>query len=219
MQPLSTGPSLITVNEQTFEREVLTSELPVAVVFMAAWSNPWKSMEPDVLALAQELEGKVKFVKIDTDRSPTIAREFQLKSIPAVAVVAQGRVVAAKQGMLKRPELRTLIEPFLPRSEAAVRVEELVKLIKAARVQPIDTREATSFARAHIPGAMNIPLDQLITRADALASTGLIPVLYCRGGLESKPIAEQLAEQGYPVAFLEGGFLAWEVAGQNIERS
>jgi thioredoxin 1/putative thioredoxin len=212
-------PAITVVTEQTFEREVIATDVPVLVAFVAAWSNPCKLIEPDLVALKHELEGKAKIVKIDVEQSPGLAQEFQLKGIPAFAVVQQGRVVTAKQGMMRREALRQLIEPFLPRSESAIRVDEFVKLSKAGRVVAVDTRDAASFARAHIPGAMHIPLAELETRANDLASTGMAPVLYCRSGNDSKTVAEKLAEQGYPVAFLEGGFLAWEISGQPIERS
>jgi thioredoxin 1/putative thioredoxin len=44
------------------------------------------------------------------------------------------------------------------------------------------------------------------------------PVLYCRAGDKTKELAERLNEQGLPVAFLEGGILAWESEGLSIER-
>jgi thioredoxin 1/putative thioredoxin len=44
------------------------------------------------------------------------------------------------------------------------------------------------------------------------------PVLYCRGGDRTKELAAKLAEQGLPVAFLEGGVLAWEASGYKLER-
>jgi thioredoxin 1 len=44
------------------------------------------------------------------------------------------------------------------------------------------------------------------------------PVLYCRSGDRTKELAAKLAEQGLPVAYLEGGVLGWEAAGQKLER-
>ncbi|HEY6079120.1 MAG TPA: rhodanese-like domain-containing protein [Polyangiaceae bacterium] len=44
------------------------------------------------------------------------------------------------------------------------------------------------------------------------------PVLYCRSGDRTKDLAAKLAEQGLPVAFLEGGVLGWEAAGLKLER-
>lgn len=210
---------VVTVTEQTFEREVMTVDVPVLVAFVAVWSNPCRAMEPDLVTLAHELEGKARVVRVDVDKTPMIAQEFQLKTIPAVAVVHQGRVVQAKQGMMRLGDLRALVEPYLPRSESAIRVQEFVQLAKAGRVMAVDTRDAGSFARAHVPGATHVPLEEVEAKIYELASTGKAPVIYDRAGIESKILAEKLAEQGVPVAFLEGGFLAWEVAGQPIERS
>ena len=216
--PTSTQPIPL-VTEQTFEREVISSELPVLIEFGAVWCAPCKQVEPDLVALRHELEGKAKVAKIDVDQSPMLAQEFQVKSVPTFVVVHQGRVVAQAPGAIRREQMRKLIEPFLPRSESSIRVEEYLKLAKAGRVVAIDTRDAASFARAHVPGAMHIPIEEIEAKADTLASTGRAPVLYDRAGTQSKTVAEKLAEQGYPVAFLEGGFLAWEIAGQPIERS
>jgi len=206
------------VTEQTFEKEVLQTELPVLIEFSAVWCAPCKQVEPDVIALMHELEGKAKVFKIDVDKSPVLAQEMQIKSVPTFMVVKGGRVAAAQPGAMRRQQLRALIEPFLPRSESAVRVEEFLKLAQSGRVVAVDTRDANSFGRAHIPGAVNLPLEEVEQKIDVIASTGRVPVLYDRGGTQTKEIAEKLAEQGYPVAFLEGGFLAWEVAGQPIER-
>ncbi|MGZ5969739.1 MAG: thioredoxin domain-containing protein [Polyangiales bacterium] len=207
------------VNEQNFEKEVIGTDLPVLIEFSAVWCAPCKQVEPDVIGLMEELEGKAKVFKIDVDKSPVLAQEMQIKSVPTFMVVKGGRVVASQPGAMRRQQLRALIDPFLPRSESSVRVEEYLKLAQAERVIAVDTREASSFARAHIPGAVNIPLTEVETKIDSVASTGKVPVLYDRAGTETKDIAEKLADQGYPIAFLEGGFLSWEVAGQPIERS
>ena len=219
MTPLNAQPTVLTVTEPTFEKEVLASELPVIVAFVTALSNPCKLLEPELVATSHELEGKAKVVRIDIERSPMLAQEFKINAIPTVVVVHQQRVVAAKQGLQHRPDLRAMVDPFLPRSESAIRVEEFVQLSKAGRVMAVDTRDAGSFARAHVPGAVHMPLAEIEAKVYELASTGRAPVLYDRAGTESKQLAEKLAEQGVPVAFLEGGFLAWEVAGLPIERS
>jgi thioredoxin 1/putative thioredoxin len=207
------------VTEQTFEREILQTDLPVLVEFSAVWCAPCKQVEPDVIALMHELAGKAKVVKIDVDKSPILAQELQVKSVPTFVVIKGGRVVAAQPGAIRRAQMRAMLEPFLPRSESAIRVEEFLKLAQAGRVVPVDVRDQGSFARAHVPGALHLPLEEVESKIDTIASTGRVPVLYDRAGTDTKTVAEKLAEQGYPVAFLEGGFLAWEVAGQPIERA
>ena len=206
------------VDEQSFEREILRSELPVLVEFSAVWCGPCKQVEPDLIALMHELEGKAKVVKVDVDKCPALAQELQIKSVPTFMVFKGGRIAGGQPGALRRAQLRAMIEPFLPRSESAVCVEEFLKLAQAGRVVAVDTRDLPSFTRAHIPGALHLPLAEIAAKADTLMATGRAAVLYCRAGTETKTLAEKLSEEGYPVAFLEGGFLSWEVSGQPIER-
>jgi thioredoxin len=210
--------SLPVVTERTFEQEVLMSELPVLLEFTAEWCGPCKQVAPDLQALARELEGKAKIVTLDIDKSPTIPRQMGVQSVPTFVVFQNGRPVGGKVGALRRAELRSLLDPFLPRAEGAVRPEELAQLIPAGRVSLVDTREAAVFGRARLPGAVNIPLEELETRLAELHMLAATPVLYCRGGDKTKDLAAKLAEQGLPVAFLEGGVLAWEASGFKLER-
>src|SRR4051812_31097984 len=106
--------ALPVIEERDFEREVLRSELPVLVDFYADWCGPCKVMEPDVVALAQELVGKAKVVKVNIDKSKTLAQRLRIQSVPTTMVFHQARLVAAEVGALRRPQLRQLIEPFLP---------------------------------------------------------------------------------------------------------
>lgn len=206
------------VSEQDFEREVLRSELPVLIDFTADWCAPCKTVAPEVDAIARELEGKAKVVKIDIDKSKRIATSLRIQAVPTFMVFAKGRPVAAEQGVLKRAQLREMIEPFLPRAEGAIRAVELAQLIKEGQVVAVDTREATSYGRARIPGAVNLPLDEIEGRLAELHMLPGAPILYCRGGDKTKELADKLSEGGMPVGFLEGGFLAWEAEALPIER-
>jgi thioredoxin 1/putative thioredoxin len=126
--------------------------------------------------------------------------------------------VAADQGVLRRNQLRELIDPFLPRAEGAIRPVELAQLMREGQVVPVDTREAAAYRRAHIPGASHLPLEEIEGRLAELHMLAGAPVLYCRSGDKTKELAAKLAEDGMPVAFLEGGFLGWEAEALPIER-
>jgi thioredoxin 1/putative thioredoxin len=210
--------SLPVVTERTFEQEVLTSELPVLLEFSAEWCGPCKQMAPDLLALARELEGKAKVVTLDIDKSPNIPRQMGVQSVPTFVVFHGGRPVGGKVGAMRKAELRALLDPYLPRAEGAIRPEELVQLLQAARVSLVDTREAAVFNRAHLPTAINLPLEEIETRLAELHMLPATPVLYCRSGDRTKELAAKLAEQGLPVAYLEGGVLGWEASGQKLVR-
>jgi thioredoxin 1/putative thioredoxin len=210
--------ALQAVTEQNFEQEILRSELPVLVEFGAEWCGPCKTVAPELESLALELDGKAKIVSIDIDQAPLLAREMGIQSVPTFVVFHQGRPVNGKVGALRRAQLKELLDPVLPRAAGALKPEEVAELLKQARISLVDTRESAVFQRAHIAGAVNMPLGEIETRLAELHMLPNQPVIYCRAGDQTKDLAAKLAEQGVPVAFMEGGVLAWEAAGFSLER-
>jgi thioredoxin 1/putative thioredoxin len=206
------------VTERDFEREVIRSELPVFIEFTADWCGPCKQVAPDLDAFAREMQGKVKVVKIDIDKAPLLARELRVQSVPMFMVFAEQRIVDGAVGVISKKKMREMVEPFLPRAAGALKAVELAQLLRQAAVVPVDTRDAAAFARAHLPGAVNMPFEQIESRLAELHMLAAQPVLYCRAGDKTKELAATLAEQGLPVAFLEGGILAWEAEGLPIDK-
>jgi thioredoxin 1/putative thioredoxin len=210
--------ALQTVNEQSFEREVMMSELPVLLEFGAEWCGPCKVVAPELEALQKELEGKAKIVTVDIDRSPMLAREMGVQSVPTFVVFHQGRPVNGKVGALKKNDLKQMLEPFLPRAAGALRPEEVAVLLQRGQVALVDTRDVPVFSRAHLPGAVNIPFDDITSRLAELHMLPGAPVLYCRSGDKTRELAATLAQQGMPVSFLDGGILGWEASNLPVER-
>jgi thioredoxin 1/putative thioredoxin len=133
-------------------------------------------------------------------------------------VVAEGRIQDAVVGAIRRKKMQELVEPFLPRAAGALKPAELAQLLPAGAVSVIDTRDAAAYGRAHLPGAVNIPIEEIESRLAELHMLTGQPVVYCRSGDKTKELSERLADQGLPVAFLEGGLLAWEAEGLPIQR-
>lgn len=210
--------SIREVNERDFVNEVMQSELPVLVEFGADWCGPCKTVHPELVALAQELQGQALIVKIDIDRSPVIARELGIQSVPTFVVFQKGRPVGAKAGAMKKAQLRQMLEPLLPRAAGAIKPEEAAALLARKQIVFVDTRDAAVWNRVRLPGARNMPLAEIDQRLAELHMLPASPVLYCRSGDQTKELAAKLAQQGMPVPFLEGGILAWEAAGLPIER-
>ena len=206
------------VTEREFEREVIRSELPVLLEFTADWCAPCKQIAPEVEAFAREVEGKVKVVKVDIDRSPVIAQQLRIQSVPTFMLFAEQRVADVIVGAVGKKKLHAMVEPFLPRPAGALKAVEVAQLLRAGQVVPVDTRDAAAYARAHLPGAKSMPFDEIENRLAELHMLQGQPVVYCRSGDKTRDLAERLAEQGVPVAFLEGGILAWEAEGLPIER-
>jgi thioredoxin 1/putative thioredoxin len=206
------------VTEQDFETEVLVTEVPVLVEFGATWCGPCKVVEPELHALAQEYAGRAKVVTVDIDQSPFLARQLGIQSVPTFLVFHHGRPVSGKAGALKKAQLAELLEPLLPRPAGALKPKEVAQLARQGHITLVDTRPAEVYARAHIQGAINIPRSDLEARIEDLLNLPTPPVLYCRTGADSKAAAAELAAQGTPVSFLDGGVLGWEGDGFSLER-
>lgn len=218
MRYLTKMSALVTVSEQNFENEVMTSPVPVLVEFGAEWCGPCKVVAPELEALSRELEGKAKIVQVDVDQSPRLAQAMRVQSVPTFVVFQGGRPVEAAQGAMKKAQLRALLDPFMPRAAGAITPAEALQLMQNGQVTPVDTRPAEVFARAHIQGAINYPLETLDQHVADLLMLPAPALLYCRTGKETQEKASQMAELGSPVAFLDGGVLAWEAEGNRLVR-
>ncbi len=84
---------VITLEDGTFDREVLKSDTPVLVDFWAGWCVPCKAIAPTVEALATRYKGKLKVGKLDVDQHQEIPQQFGIRSIPMLLLFKGGRVV------------------------------------------------------------------------------------------------------------------------------
>ncbi|HEX4351445.1 MAG TPA: thioredoxin [Polyangiales bacterium] len=207
------------VAEQDFEQEVLRAGVPVLVDLYADWCQPCKQLTPILEQVAQELTGKLKIVRVDVEKSPMLARSFRVQSIPMLVLIAQGRPVDQVVGLVDKKTLLEMVQPFLPAAADEITPKDLQQLLKLGRVVPVDVRDGSTFARYRIPGAKNIPKDDVLSRAEEFVpNDGRLRVLYGRSTDEAKELAEKLREGGIDVAFLVGGFLHWEADGGEVER-
>ncbi|HEX4935924.1 MAG TPA: thioredoxin [Gemmatimonadaceae bacterium] len=99
-----------TLYEDTFERTVRESELPVFVDFYADWCGPCKMMAPAVDELAARNVGKALVAKLNTDLAPNTSGAFNIRGIPTSIVFVGGREVARQSGALPLAGLEQLLQ-------------------------------------------------------------------------------------------------------------
>ena len=95
------------LNESNFDTE--TSTGTTLVDFYADWCGPCRMLSPIIESVADSLSGQVNVVKVDVDKSPNLARRFNVKGIPTLLVVKDGNVVNRKTGMGTREQLLEFI--------------------------------------------------------------------------------------------------------------
>ena len=94
------SPNTVEVTDTNFDAEILKSNVPVLVDFWAVWCAPCRAIAPHVDALATEYAGKVRVGKCDTDANHEIAQQFDIRSIPTLALFVNGREVARQPGAM-----------------------------------------------------------------------------------------------------------------------
>jgi len=106
---------VIEITSSNFEQEVLKSDLPVLVDFWAPWCQPCLMMAPVLEELAEELDGKIKIGKLNTEipEHQNLAMEYQIQSIPNMKVFKDGKVAHEFIGMRPKEMMQQELENIL----------------------------------------------------------------------------------------------------------
>ncbi len=100
----------VAVTDDTFDTEVKEADLPVVVDFWAEWCGPCKQIGPALEELSEELDGKVKIVKVNVDENPNSPAQMGVRGIPALFLFKDGQVVSNKTGAAPKASLKGWIE-------------------------------------------------------------------------------------------------------------
>jgi thioredoxin 2 len=103
----------IRLDDESFDRTVRESDVPVLVDFYADWCGPCKMMAPAVDQLAAAYQGRALVAKLVTDRAQRTAGGFQIRGIPTVIVFKGGKEAARQTGAVPFPGLEQLLKSSL----------------------------------------------------------------------------------------------------------
>jgi len=104
---------VIELTEQTFDREVLESDIPVLVDFWAQWCGPCRAIAPIIDQLAEEYYGRVKVCKVNVDEEGGLAARFRVMSIPTILIFKDGKLVKSAIGGRPKAEFDALLNSIL----------------------------------------------------------------------------------------------------------
>jgi thioredoxin 1 len=105
--------SLPDVSQATFQRDVLSSDQPVLVDFWAPWCGPCKMLAPVVEKVAAAHDGRVKFVKLNTDENPSLSGEYQVQGIPCLILFKGGKPVDRIVGFVPEKQISSMLQKHL----------------------------------------------------------------------------------------------------------
>ena len=101
------------VNDAEFEREVLEADTPVLVDFWAEWCGPCHQIAPSLEAMAEEYDGKVKFVKLDTEENFDTTNQYGVRGLPTLIMFKGGKQVDQIMGSKPKGDLKRFVEKAL----------------------------------------------------------------------------------------------------------
>lgn len=99
----------IELKKESFESEVIKSNIPVLVDFWATWCGPCRMIAPTIEKIAKEYAGKIKVGKVNVDDEMALAAEYGIEVIPTLLFFKDGKVVKKTTGVLDKAEIQTII--------------------------------------------------------------------------------------------------------------
>ena len=104
---------IVDITDDTFQNEVLESDVLTITDLWAEWCGPCKRLSPILDEIAEEYGEKVKVAKLDVDANPNVPTEFGVLGIPTLLVFKQGKLVETIVGFQPKERLVNKLRPHL----------------------------------------------------------------------------------------------------------
>ena len=104
------GKNVYEVTDQTFDSEVIKSNIPVLVDFWAVWCGPCQALTPTIESVATEHEGKVKVCKVNVDENPNVAARYGIRSIPTIFLFKGGQTIGQLIGNVPKGAINEFLK-------------------------------------------------------------------------------------------------------------
>ncbi|HLW33057.1 MAG TPA: thioredoxin [Aequorivita sp.] len=90
-------------------KDIINSDTPVLVDFFADWCGPCKMLAPILKQVKDEMGEAVKIIKIDVDKNPALASQFQVRGVPTMILFKNGNQLWRQSGVLQKNEIISIV--------------------------------------------------------------------------------------------------------------
>jgi thioredoxin 1 len=104
---------IVHTSDANFQKDVLSSDVPVLVDYWAEWCGPCKMIAPILDEIAGDYTGKLKIAKVNVDENQQVTQKYGIRSIPTLMIFKGGSVQAQKVGAMSKSQLAAFIETNL----------------------------------------------------------------------------------------------------------
>ena len=104
---------IVYVTDDSFEQDVLQSEIPVLVDYWAEWCGPCKMIAPILEEIVNDYAGKIKIAKLNIDENSATPPKYGIRGIPTLMIFKEGDVEATKVGALSKSQLTAFIDSVI----------------------------------------------------------------------------------------------------------
>ena len=104
---------MLNITKSNFEKEVISSEIPVVLDFWATWSGPCKMLSPVLDELAAEYSDRARICKVNVDDEPELSAHFGIASIPTLIFFRNGEILKKTVGYREKDELEEMLKELL----------------------------------------------------------------------------------------------------------
>jgi len=94
-------------------KKLINDNKAVLVDFSAEWCGPCKMQAPILKEVAGEMKGKLRIIKIDVDKNPAIAAQYQVRGVPTLILFRKGEAIWRQSGVASKPQLIQIIKQHL----------------------------------------------------------------------------------------------------------